>query len=145
MRNIILPTILGVAVLGFGGAGKAEAHPPGKVYAGYGTGAHDYAPHWHRTDTPFGTAYWYGNLLHDYLPHHHSVSPWGGVRSYSITPLGPTKSYNGFPYYGGDYGGSYYGGYAPYYGGYTLPYGNYAPSYGGYAPYYGSYYGGWGW
>ena len=41
-----------------------------------------------------------------------------------------TKSYNGFPYSSG-----YYGGYTPYYGGY----------YGGYAPYYGGYYGDGGW
>ena len=85
-------------------------------YAGYGNGLHDYLPHWHRTNTPFGPVYWYGNGLHDYLPHNHSISPWGGVRSYSITPFGPTTSYNGFPYYGGYT--PYYGGYTPYYGGY---------------------------
>jgi hypothetical protein len=125
MRAFILAAILGIAVFGFAGAGKVEAHPPGQVYAGYGNGAHDFVPHWHRTNTPFGSVYWYGNGPHDYLPHNHSVSPWGGVRSYSATPFGPTKSYNGFPYYGGYapyygggfYGGGYYGGYAPYYSG----------------------------
>jgi hypothetical protein len=129
MRAFLPAVILGVAVLGFAGAGKAEAHPPGKFYAGYGNGAHDYLPHWHKTGTPFGPVYWYGNGLHDYLPHHHSVSPWGGVRSDSITPFGPTKSYNGFPSYGGyvPYYHGYYGGYAPYYGGY---YGGYSSSYG---------------
>ena len=135
MRAFILAAILGIVGMGFAGAGKAEAHPPGKFYAGYGNGAHDYVPHWHKTRTPFGSEYWYGTGLHDYLPHHHSTSPWGGVRSYSITPFGPTKSYNGFPYSGGYYGGGYYGGYAPYYGDY----------YGGYTPYYGGYYGDWGW
>jgi len=138
MRTFLLAAILGIAVLGFAVAGKVEAHPPGKVYAGYGNGAHDYAPHWHRTNTPFGPTYWYGNGPHDYRPHDHSISPWGGVRSYSISPYGPTKSYNGFPSYGGYYGGGSYGGYAPYYGGYT-------PPYGGYAPRYGDYYGGRGW
>ena len=125
MRAFILTTVIGVALLGFAGARTAVAHPPGKVYAGYGNGAHDYQPHWHRTNTPFGPAYWYGNGPHDYRPHHHSVSPWGGVRSYSLTPFGPTTSYNGLPYYRG----GYYGGYAPYPGGY----------------YGGGYYGGLGW
>jgi hypothetical protein len=120
MRGFILTALLGAAVLGFAGAGTAAAHPPGGSYAGYGNGPHDYVPHWHRTITPYGPVYWYGNGPHDYLPHNHSISPRGGVRSYSATPFGPTKSYNGFPYYGGyaPYsGGGYYGGYAPYYGG----------------------------
>ena len=95
MRAFLLAAILGVAVLGFAGAGAAQAHGPGGVYAGYGNGPHDY------------------------LPHHHSVSPWGGVRSYSPTPFGPTKSYNGFPYSDGYYGGGLYGG--GYYGGYYGP------------------------
>ena len=129
MRAFIRAAILGVAVLGFGTAGKVEAHPPGGFYAGYGNGLHDYAPHWHRTYTPFGPTYSYGNGLHDSLPHNHSISPWGGVRSYGVTPFGPTKSYNGFPSYGG------------YYGGYAQPYGGY---YGGYVQPYGGYYGG-GW
>ena len=105
MRASILTAVLGIAGLGFVAAGTAEAHGPGGVYAGYGNGLHDYAPHWHRTNTLFGPVYWYGNGLHDYLPHNHSISPWGGVRSYSMTPFGPTKSYNGY---------SYYGGYTPY-------------------------------
>ncbi len=116
MRTFLLAAILGVALLGFAGAGTAEAHGPGGAYAGYGNGAHDYLPHWHQTRTPFGPVYWYGNGPHDYLPHHHSFSPWGGVSSYSPTPFGPTKSYNGSPYYN-NYGG-YYGGYPPYVGGY---------------------------
>jgi hypothetical protein len=130
MRSFMLTAILGVAGLGFAAAGTAEAHPPGRLYAGYGNGPHDYVPHWHRTDTFFGPVYWYGNGPHDYLPHDHSISPWGGVRSYSFTPFGPTTSYNGFPYSGG-----YYGGYIPYFGSF----------YGGYAPYSGGSYGAWGW
>jgi hypothetical protein len=108
MRAFMLATVLGIAGLGFVGAGTAQA----QFYAGYGNGAHDYTPHWHQTITPYGPVNWYGNGLHDYLPHDHGFSPWGGVRSYSNTPFGPTKSYNGFPNYGG------YGGYTPYYGGY---------------------------
>ena len=104
MRAFLLAVGLGIAGLLFGGAGVAEAHGP-RGYAGYGNGAHDFAPHWHQTLTPYGPTYWYGNGLHDYLPHNHSVSPWGGVRSYNFTPFGPTKSYNGFPYSGGYYGG----------------------------------------
>jgi hypothetical protein len=135
MRAFILAGIFGIAALAFAGAGTAQAHEP-RAYGGYGNGVHDYAPHWHRTDTPYGSVYWYGNGPHDYLPHHHSVSPWGGVRSYGLTPFGPTTSYNGSPYYGG----GYYGGYAPYPGGYYG--GGYYRSY---APDYGGYYGGRGW
>jgi hypothetical protein len=117
MRAFLLATVLGVAVLAFAAAGKAEAHGPrGGIYAGYGNGAHDFAPHWHQTYTPFGSVYWYGNGPHDYLPHNHTISPFSGVRSYSYTPFGPTTSYNGFPG-GGYYGGGYYGGgYGPYSG-----------------------------
>ena len=112
MRAFILAGIFGVAALAFAGVGTAGAHEPGRAYGGYGNGAHDY------------------------LPHHHSVSPWGGVRSYGLTPFGPTTSYNGSPYYGG----GYYGGYAPY------PGGSYGGGYyRGYAPDSGGYYGGLGW
>lgn len=114
MRSFILAAGLGLFGLGSLGAGQARAHePPG----GFGRGAHDLVPHWHKTYTPFGPTYWYGSGLHDVLPHRHSVSPWGGVRSYSLTPFGPTKSYNGFPAHGGyygAYGGSYYGGHGGY-------------------------------
>lgn len=49
-------------------------------------------------------------------PHNHSVSPYGGVRSYSYTPFAPTKSSNGFPGGGNNYspfgsGGGYGDGY----------------------------------
>jgi hypothetical protein len=98
MKSFLIATILAVAAVGFAGAGTARAHSPWEGYAGYGNGAHDFQPH------------------------EHTVTPWGGVRSYSITPLGPTKSFNGLPYYGG---------YSAYYGGYT--------------PLLRGYYGGWGW
>jgi hypothetical protein len=130
MRTFLTAAVLGIAGLGFAAAGTAQAHEPGGYYAGYGNGPHDFVPHWHRTDNFYGPVYWYGNGPHDFLPHDHTVSPWGGVRSYSITPFGPTKSYNGYPYYGG-YTPYYGGGYGPYYGG-------------GYTPYYGGYYSSWG-
>src|SRR5262249_59050912 len=99
---------LGVSCIELGGAGIALAPPPGVPYQGgyYGNGPHDLAPHWHKTYTPFGPTYWYGNGPHDLMPHNHTVSPWGGVRSYSYTPFGPTKRYNGFPGYGPSYGAS---------------------------------------
>ena len=104
MRRFILAAVLGIAGLGFAGS-KAQAHEPG-----VGVGAHDLAPHWHRTWSAFGPVYWYGNGVHDVLPHSHSYSPWRGINSYSQTPFGPTRSFNGYPYSGGYYQG-YYGGY----------------------------------
>lgn len=127
MRAFILAAVVGIGALAFAG-GKAEAHGPRGHYAGYGVGRHDLRPHWHRTDTPFGSVHWYGTGRHDYLPHHHRVTPYG-VRSYSYTPFGPTTSYHRPRYHGG-----YYGGYGSYYGGYS-----------GYRPYYGGYSGGYGW
>ena len=120
MKSFILAGGLALAGLAFAGSGRAQAHDPPRGFGGYGNGNHDLAPHWHKTYTPYGPAVWYGNGPHDLMPHNHSASPWGGVRSYSVTPFGPTKSYNGFPGYspfpGGN--GSPYGGYSGYgYGG----------------------------
>jgi hypothetical protein len=111
-------------------ADRAAAQPPYGYY-GYGNGMHDFAPHWHQTNTLFGSVYWYGNGPHDFRPHDHGYSPWGGVRSYSYTPYGATKSYNGFGYSNGyynyrpyyNYGGYYGPGYSPYYGGYNTIWG----------------------
>ncbi|MDB5306915.1 MAG: hypothetical protein JWO38_1117 [Gemmataceae bacterium] len=124
MRSVILAAAVSIG-LTMSLATAASAHPPGGGY--YGNGPHDVQPHWHKTYTPYGPVTWYGNGPHDLMPHNHTVTPWGGVRSYSYTPYGPTKSYNGFP------GG--YGGYPGGFGGY--------PGYGGYSGY-GSYYGGFG-
>ena len=121
MSSKVFAPVLGLALFAFWSAPTASAHPPGG-FGGYGNGAHDLAPHWHKTYTPFGPTYWYGNGPHDLMPHNHRVGPFGGVRSYSITPFGPTKSYNGFPGFGGFGGysgyGSYYGGYGGYGGGF---------------------------
>ncbi len=108
MRRFILAAALGIAGLGFAAGSRAEAHEPG-FYGGYGVGTHDLAPHWHKTYTPYGPTYWFGNGPHDFIPHSHSYSPWGGIRSYSITPFGPTRSFNGYPYSG--YYRGYYRGY----------------------------------
>ncbi len=116
MRSVLLSAAVGAALL-VAASGRAGAHePPG--FGGYfGNGPHDAVPHWHKTLTPFGPLYWYGNGPHDFVPHAHRVSPWGGVRSYSYTPFGPTKSYNGVPGYGG-FGYRRFGGYS---GGYGAP------------------------
>ena len=114
MKSFLLAAGLAVAGLGF--ANQAQAHDPvggHRSFGGFGNGQHDLAPHWHKTYTPIGPVTWYGNGPHDLMPHSHSVSPWGGVRSYSVTPFGLTKSYNGFP------------GYSPFPGGYGSPYGGY--------------------
>ena len=114
MRKFLLAVALVAAVVGFGAVGTAQAGPRdhghhGPRYGYFGNGAHDLVPHGHQTRTPFGPVYWYGNGVHDVVPHGHRVSPWGGVRSYSYTPFGPTKSYNGFPAYGGGYYGRPFG------------------------------------
>lgn len=118
MRSTLFTALaLGLGAFLFGAsAPTASAHPPGGPVVwpgGYGNGAHDLSPHWHKTRTPFGPTYWYGNGPHDLMPHSHTVGPFGGVRSYSLTPFGPTKSYNGRPF---GYGGGYYGGYGAGYG-----------------------------
>ena len=88
MRQLLLSAALVAAFVGFGALGTAQAGPGhpghhGPHYGYFGNGAHDLAPHGHKTLTPFGPTYWYGNGLHDLLPHDHRVSPWGGVRRYS--------------------------------------------------------------
>ena len=77
--------------LGYGGQGPYGSY--------YGNGGHDYQPHWHTTQTPFGPSTWYGNGPHDFVPHEHSHSPWS-YEGYSNTQAGPTTSYyNQQPYY----------------------------------------------
>ena len=104
MRSLLLSTALGLAAAGLGAPSTAQAHEPGHQHGGPiygGPGYHDLAPHWHKTRTPFGYVYWYGNGPHDYRPHAHRYTPWGGLRSYSHTPFGPTTSYHGYPPHGG--------------------------------------------
>ncbi len=100
MCKFLISATLGLAALSFATFGTAQARPHRHHHHGhYGVGRHDLTPHWHQTQTPFGNVYWYGNGLHDLVPHHHSHNRWGGVRSYSYTPFGRTKSYNGYPSY----------------------------------------------
>jgi hypothetical protein len=104
MRKFLVAAVFGLAALGFAGVDSAQAHP--KKGGHGGRGWHDVTPHWHKTQTPFGSYYWYGNGRHDLRPHRHSYTPWGGLRSYSYTPFGRTTSYHGYPgFYGYPYGG----------------------------------------
>jgi hypothetical protein len=110
--KLIVAVALGLGALAYF-APAASAHPPGGHYphrSGYGVGAHDLVPHWHKTYTPFGPTYWYGLGAHDFAPHKHSVGPFGDLRSHSWTPYGPTTSYHGLPGPGG-YGRPYGAGY----------------------------------
>lgn len=100
MRRIlhsVQVAVLGVCLLSVF-SGMASAHGggygrPGGYYRGYyGNGGHDFQPHWHTTQTPFGTRMWYGNGPHDYVPHQHSRTPWS-YQGYSNTGAGPTTSY----------------------------------------------------
>lgn len=102
MRTLLL--FAAAVALGLAAPGPASAHPPGGHHGGhpqsgryFGNGPHDAAPHWHKSLTPYGPIRWYGNGPHDVIPHRHRVTPWGGVTGYAPDPLGPTKSYNGFP------------------------------------------------
>jgi hypothetical protein len=81
-----------------GGYGGGFAAPD---YNYYGNGGHDYQPHWHTTQTPFGSFAWYGNGVHDFLPHEHSHSACGGgYQGYSPSPFGgvTTSYYPSTPY-----------------------------------------------
>lgn len=116
MRSkLILAAVLTAGVLAFGVlTPTASAHPPGGYDYYYGNGGHDFAPHYHQYDTPYGSYSYYGNGLHDLVPHDHVyVNPgyYGGYSGYS-TP------YDGYSsgYYS-PYGSSYSPGYPSYYGG----------------------------
>jgi hypothetical protein len=58
----------------------------------YGNGGHDATPHWHQTNTPYGSSMWFGNGAHDFQPHMHSYSP-NSYQGYSSSPWGNTTSY----------------------------------------------------
>ena len=84
---------------GFGYGGGGFGYGGGQYGSYYGNGGHDYQPHWHTTQTPFGQSAWYGNGPHDFVPHEHTHSPWS-YQGYSNTQAGPTTSYyNQQPYY----------------------------------------------
>ena len=86
---------------GYGGYGYAGGGYGGQGYGGggwgqsssyFGNGGHDYQPHLHVTQTPFGPSAWYGNGPHDLVPHQHSQTPWS-YQGYSNTGAGPTTSF----------------------------------------------------
>jgi hypothetical protein len=103
-------TVLGV------GVSSARAHDPsggGRHHRGrgdfggydhgyryYGNGGHDSRPHWHTTQTPYGSFVWYGIGAHDFRPHEHVYSPYGGYRGYSPNRFGgvTTSYYPSTPY-----------------------------------------------
>jgi hypothetical protein len=79
--------------------GHHHDHSHGRYGSYYGNGGHDYLPHWHITQTPYGPRAWYGNGPHDYVPHQHSYSP-RSYQGYSPTWSGPTTSfYPRYPQY----------------------------------------------
>lgn len=81
---------------GYGGQVRYNGYGGQSAFGGYrgsyGNGGHDFQPHWHSTQTPFGQRNWYGNGPHDFVPHQHSRTPWS-YQGYSDTGAGPTTSY----------------------------------------------------
>lgn len=63
---------------------------PGQVY--YGNGGHDFQPHWHTRQTPFGGYSYFGLGRHDFRPHAHVETP-QGITSYSNGRFSSTQSY----------------------------------------------------
>jgi hypothetical protein len=73
----------------YGGGGYGGA--PGFNY--YGNGGHDFRPHWHTTQTPFGSFSLYGTGRHDFRPHVHTQTPYG-ITGYSGGRYHQTQSYS---------------------------------------------------
>lgn len=115
MRSSLTLAALGVLALGLTAFTPATAHAQrrfgislgyssggfapyggfayGGTYGGYGgIRYHDVTPHWHRTDTLYGSYRWYGTGPHDYTPHRHYSTPYGGVGVH-YHPYGVTRSY----------------------------------------------------
>ncbi len=82
---------------------SASAHPPG-VYDSYyyGNGPHDFVPHWHFYDTPFGTYGYYGLGAHDFVPHSHFSRSY--VPPHTDYYFGSPYPYRYPSYYGTPYG-----------------------------------------
>jgi hypothetical protein len=86
---------------------NTQSHAPPSPYVGgysgggygvpssnyYGNGGHDFQPHWHTTQTPFGSYSYYGLGRHDFRPHDHVETP-SGITSYSNGPFSNTQSYS---------------------------------------------------
>ena len=106
LRTMALAGLLGLgSVLGLGASPvKADDFGGGGGYYGgggyrvpsysyYGNGGHDYQPHLHTRQTPFGGSSYYGLGRHDFRPHGHVQTPYG-ITSYSNGFLGNTQSYS---------------------------------------------------
>ena len=85
---------------GYGGYQGGYGGYQGGYGGYYGNGGHDYAPHWHQTQTPIGSFQWYGNGAHDYVPHGHTYTP-NSYQGYSSSPWGFTQS--NYPRYPNSY------------------------------------------
>ena len=73
---------------GYGGGGYGVP-----TYNYYGNGGHDYQPHMHTRQTPFGTSSYYGLGRHDFRPHGHQQTPYG-ITSYNGGYYSNTRSYS---------------------------------------------------
>src|SRR4051812_37945272 len=104
--KLTLAAALVAGLFAFGAfAPTASAHPPGSYGYYYGNGAHDFVPHWHVYNTPFGAQGYYGLGAHDFMPHGH-------VYDYQPSYGGYSPGY-AEPY---GYGASYSYGYRPHHG-----------------------------
>jgi hypothetical protein len=96
-------------------ASRSSAHDWGRFGGGhFGTGPHDFVPHWHFYATPYGSYGYYGLGLHDFVPHYHYYSSpyYSGYGGFSSGYYAPSWGY-AYPYYGiyPRNGGIYSGGY----------------------------------
>ena len=123
MKRIAMTLVILCALMGFGTQASAQCGSrmggygySGGGYGGYGygggygggygqsssyfgNGGHDFQPHGHVTQTPYGASTWYGIGPHDFAPHQHSRTPWS-YQGFSNTGAGPTTSfYNQQPTY----------------------------------------------
>jgi hypothetical protein len=106
MKRFMIAAIVGLVTLGgigtmsnvasaqgFGGYGGGYVGGVGGGYGSYyGNGGHDASPHWHQTNSPYGSSMSFGNGAHDFQPHMHSYSP-NSYQGYSSSPWGNTTSY----------------------------------------------------
>lgn len=72
----------------YGGGGYAVPS-----YSYYGNGGHDFQPHLHTRQTPFGTYSYYGLGRHDFRPHAHVETPYG-ITSFNGGYFSNTQSYS---------------------------------------------------
>ena len=78
---------------GYGGGygGNGGGYVPSYSY--YGNAGHDYQPHGHTRQTPFGSYSYYGQGRHDFRPHPHVQTPYG-ITGYSNGFFNSTQSYS---------------------------------------------------